>query len=57
MTDFKKNAKDGWISTVIGIVIILSAITSVFIPDLNIDWTGAGVGMAVGIGLIGFGKK
>jgi hypothetical protein len=51
------NARNGVITTVLGCLITVAAVVSVFVPVLEIDWAGAAIGMGVGLGLIGFGKK
>lgn len=53
----KDNAQKGKISTFIGSVIVLASIVSVFIPQLEIIWSDAVIGISVGVGLIGLVDK
>ena len=45
-----KNVAKGWKTSVIGAVIIIAALVSVFTKDAS--WTDAIVGISVGIGLL-----
>lgn len=55
--NLKENVTKGKYSNVIGSLIILAAMVSVFVPQLEIDWTQASIGMGVGLTLIGLGNK
>jgi hypothetical protein len=48
-----ENLYKSWYTTVLGFIIILASIVSVFIPDLNVSWTEAGVGIAIGVAFLG----
>ncbi len=45
-----KNVAKGWKTSIIGLVIIIAALVSVFAKDAN--WTDAIVAISVGIGLL-----
>ena len=55
--NIKENATKGIISTVVGSFIVVAAVISVYIPELNIDWADATIGIGTGLALIGFVKK
>lgn len=42
------NIKKSPLTTAVGLLVIIGSIVSVFFPSLGIDWSGAGVGIAVG---------
>jgi hypothetical protein len=48
----KKNIAGGWKTSVIGIIIILAAIASVFVA--GVDWMGATIGIALGTAFLFF---
>lgn len=48
-----ENFKKGPVTTILGIVIILASVVSVFIPSANISWTEAVVGITAGSILLG----
>lgn len=52
---FKTNAAKGVLSTILGVIVILGSVGSVFV--LGRDWADAAIGAGVGIGLIGLIKK
>lgn len=55
--NIKENVQKGVISNIIGIIIVVASVASVFVPALEIDWTNAAIGMGVGLGVIGLSKK
>lgn len=52
MLDFK-NFKKGPMTSLLGIIIILASVVSVFVKELEMSWTEAVVGMMVGTTLLG----
>ncbi len=53
--NIKRNLIKGIITDVLGAIIILGSVASVFL--LGFNWTEAGIGAAIGAGIAGFGKK
>ena len=51
----KENIIKGVITDILGAIVILASVASVFV--MGYDWTAAGIGIAVGGGFIGLGKK
>ena len=53
----KENLNEGLISNIVGGVIILASVISVFIPKLELDWINAVAGITVGAVIMGLIKK
>lgn len=51
----KENIIKGIITDILGAVIIIASVLSVF--KMGYDWTAAGIGISIGSGFIGLGKK
>lgn len=53
--NIRRNLIKGIITDILGAVLILASVASVFV--MGYDWTAAGIGVALGVGIAGFGKK
>lgn len=49
--NYLKNVTSGWRTSLLGIVLIIASISSVFIKD-TITWVDAIVGVSLGVGLL-----
>lgn len=48
-----KNIKHGWVTTLLGVLIIIGSIAAVFIPSLSWEWDKCLMGISIGIAFIG----
>lgn len=53
----KENLTKGLVSNVVGGVVILASVVSVFIPSLEVGWMNATAGITIGAVIMGLIKK